>query len=436
MLTESKVFCMAPWVHVHNMPTGDIQPCCISAVGAPMGNLYEEEIEVIWNNDNYKMFRKNMLNEILSKKCDRCHQEEIWGNTNTSRKFYNDLYGKKYEELVENGTNEDGYMKEMRIYRWDFRFSNLCNLACTPCSSKYSSTWVDINQKMWPLNKEESKFKTSSINTEKFLNTIRSQVKYADDVYLAGGEPLIQPEHYEILKTMSDAGKFEDGTHFCYSTNLTSLRYKDINILEYWARIKRLKILVSLDEVDASRLHYARYPLKLNNILENLHQLNNTLRGDQQMWTITPTWSILNTHRMKDIMEFISNQNLLPKIFYNSAEWECDLHNILLMHPGYLSISCAIPEWKEVLHAKLNEFQEWYFDTMIPLKIPLVRNIAINTLSENIKRFHKAVDEPHINKNDNVATEWFARLDNARDTNFANTFPELDWHPGSLPKKS
>jgi len=428
-LTESKVFCMAPWVHVHNMPNGDIQPCCIASGGAPMGNLYTEEIEVIWNNDNYKNFRKNMLNEIPASHCDRCLKEEEWGNTNTIRKFYNNLYGKKYKELVEEGTNDDGSMKEMRIYRWDFRFSNLCNLACTPCDSKYSSTWADITKKMWPLSQQDSpKFVTSSANKEKFLKTIKSQAKYADDVYLAGGEPLIQPEHFTILKTMDEAGKFDDGTHFCYSTNLTSLKYKDIDVLTYWSRIKKLKILVSLDEVDADRLHYSRFPLELDNIVSNLHRLNDALLGDQQMWTVTPTWSIMNTHRMKEMMEFLHNQKLLSRTFYESSEWECDLHNIILMYPQHLSISCASPEWKELLHVKLREFQEWYIDTMIPLKNQYSRDAAVKTLVDNITRFHKAVDEPTVYDN-KASKDWFNRLDQVRGTNFSKTFPELSWHP-------
>jgi hypothetical protein len=189
---------------------------------------------------------------------------------------------------------------------------------------------------------------------------------------------------------------------------------------------------VSLDEVDAARLHYARFPLELDNILKNLHRLNNALVGDQQMWTVTPTWSVMNTHRMKEMMEFLHDQKLLSRTFYESSEWECDFHNIILMYPEHLSISCATPEWKAFLHIKLHEFQEWYIDTMIPLKKEAVRNSAIITLTDNIKRFHKAVDEP-VSIDHTVSSNWFSRLDVVRGTNFSETFPELSWHPGATP---
>ena len=31
---ESKVFCMAPWVHVHAWAGGEVYPCCLSNVGS------------------------------------------------------------------------------------------------------------------------------------------------------------------------------------------------------------------------------------------------------------------------------------------------------------------------------------------------------------------------------------------------------------------
>ena len=52
-LKHSKTFCMAPFMHIHNVPNGDILPCCIG-LGGSMGNLYENSIEEIWNNEKYR----------------------------------------------------------------------------------------------------------------------------------------------------------------------------------------------------------------------------------------------------------------------------------------------------------------------------------------------------------------------------------------------
>ena len=253
-LTQSKSFCMNAWVHMHNLPNGNIMPCCVSNWAEPLGNLYNDTVENIWNNDAYKSVRYNMLNDLPVSSCNRCYKEEEWGNAKTYRKNVNSRYSHLYDELVEQKTDEDGFSHTMEFRRWDFRFSNLCNLACTMCGPGCSSKWVDINNKMF-LKNEEVKFKTSKQDLELFINTIKSQSDIVDDIYFAGGEPLIQPEHYTILKHIDDIGRL-DQINFTYSTNLTSLKYKSVNVMDYWSKIKKIKLLVSIDEVDADRLYY------------------------------------------------------------------------------------------------------------------------------------------------------------------------------------
>jgi len=266
-IKESKVFCMAPWVHINNIPNGDILPCCIGLDG-PMGNLYSENIEDIWNGQKYKDFRKDLMNDIPSKQCERCYKEESWGNAHPLRKTFNHHFQDQYEDLVENSTNDDGHLNKMNLLRWDFRFSNLCNLACTSCSPSYSSTWVPIAKKLNP-NYQEPQFNNSKINRDKFINTIKTQADVVKEIYFAGGEPLIQSEHYEILEHIDNLKKL-DKIDFTYSTNLTSLTFKSTNIIDYWKRIKNLRVLVSLDEIDNNRLHYIRYPATADKIIENI----------------------------------------------------------------------------------------------------------------------------------------------------------------------
>ena len=62
-LYNSKVFCMMPWVHTHIWPNGNAFPCCMSDSDIVYGNLNDNSLEEIWNNEKYKKLRKNMLNE-------------------------------------------------------------------------------------------------------------------------------------------------------------------------------------------------------------------------------------------------------------------------------------------------------------------------------------------------------------------------------------
>jgi len=424
-LTESRVFCMNTWMHIHTMPNGDILPCCVSKWGAPMGNLYKDTIENIWNGSEYKTVRSNMLNEIPVDSCDRCYKEEEWGNKHSYRRIINNRYAHLYDSLVEQATDATGFTNKMEFRRWDFRFSNLCNLACTMCSPSCSSKWVDIENKMF-LKNDEVKFKTSNQDLELFINTIKSQSNIVDDIYFAGGEPLIQPEHYEILKHIDNVGRV-DKINFTYSTNLTSLKYKSTNVIDYWNKMQRVKLQISLDEVDADRLYYIRYPAQLDEIVNNIRQVNENFTDSLHKWVITPTWNLMNTHRIKEIVGFFKDNNLLPQMFYTSSEWENDLHNIILQYPDHMSISAASLSWKSELRTKLTEYKQWYLDEMIPLKQPHVRMQATQVFLSSIDRFFNALnDSTRIDPG--VYKDWYSRLDRVRETSFVKTFPELAWH--------
>lgn len=420
-LNDSKVFCMAPWVSINNNPNGNILPCCVSKFHEPFGNLNNDSIENIWNNEKYKELRKNMLEEKKTSTCERCYKEEEW-ETFSYRQYWNSKFGNKYDDLVEK-TTTDGSLDEMKLYRWDFRFNNLCNLSCVMCGPELSSSWVDLSKKMDPYSKKH-KIYSSRDKTEQFLNTIKSQSSLVEDVYFAGGEPLMHSEQYTIMEELDKQNKI-DKVFFTYSTNLTNLYYKNYNIVDYLEKMTECKILVSLDEVDYNRLYYIRYPSNIDDIVKNIRIINKYLTSVKKHWSITPTWNILNIHRIKEIIEFFYVNDLLPAAYYSSVTWDIDMCNIVLMVPKHLSISIASDEWKKVIHNKLNEFEEWYESVMIPLKNENVRPIAQRILKGNMEKFRKALNEP----NDTIGYKnWFHRLDMTRNTNFIQTFPELDWY--------
>ena len=143
---ESKVFCMAPWVHVHAWAGGEVYPCCLSNVGPEhqFGNLNNTSLQDILNTDKAKQLRKNMLEGKPSKACTRCYEQESYGfdslRINMNRENWH------HYDLVKN-TDEDGTLKELRITYWDIRFSNNCNMKCRSCGPDFSTMWYDDSVK-------------------------------------------------------------------------------------------------------------------------------------------------------------------------------------------------------------------------------------------------------------------------------------------------
>lgn len=73
--TES---CFAPWYNTYITWEGDVVPCCYHYDNqVKFGNVFEEDFKNIWNNKEYKEFRKNMIQKgRTSEICQTCRNKE------------------------------------------------------------------------------------------------------------------------------------------------------------------------------------------------------------------------------------------------------------------------------------------------------------------------------------------------------------------------
>ena len=45
LLTESKTFCMYPWIHLHTYPTGEAYPCCHAEMKPSLGSCKKNTLK-------------------------------------------------------------------------------------------------------------------------------------------------------------------------------------------------------------------------------------------------------------------------------------------------------------------------------------------------------------------------------------------------------
>ncbi len=79
LLSDSKIFCMYPWIHLNANPDGQAYPCCMTDHAYPVGNCKTNDLKEIWNGDKMKQIRLNMLNEKEIAGCNRCYEQEKSG---------------------------------------------------------------------------------------------------------------------------------------------------------------------------------------------------------------------------------------------------------------------------------------------------------------------------------------------------------------------
>lgn len=246
-LMESKNFCMLPWVHMHAYPDGRVYPCCLGDYWHPIGDLRKNTMAETWNQDGYKQIRINMLNDQPSPQCTKCYEQEESGFF-SMRYDSNRTYGHLVEEV--DKTHNDGTHPEFKIRYWDVRFSNLCNFRCRSCGPIFSSNWYNDHVKLYNkkpdvLGREMARVEYTTGNEDDMLAQMEEHIPYIEQVYFAGGEPLIMKEHYYLLEKLIEHGKTDVRIH--YNTNFSELAYKDKHVFEYWKHFKNVSVGASLD---------------------------------------------------------------------------------------------------------------------------------------------------------------------------------------------
>lgn len=247
LLLESKHFCMMPWVHMHAFPDGRAYPCCLSDYWHPVGDLRKNTMQEVWNQTPFKTMRLNMLNDKPCKECTKCYEQEENGAF-SMRYDANRNYG-HHINLAEN-TLEDGTATDFKIRYWDVRFSNLCNFRCRSCGPIFSSNWYNDHVKMFNktpdvLGREMLRVEYTSGNEDDMMAQMLPHLPYLEQVYFAGGEPLIMKEHYYMLEKLIELGKTD--VRIQYNTNFSELTFKGKHVFDYWKHFKNISVGASLD---------------------------------------------------------------------------------------------------------------------------------------------------------------------------------------------
>ena len=343
-LYNSKVFCMMPWVHTHIWPNGNAFPCCMSDSDIVYGNLNDNSLEEIWNNEKYKKLRKNMLNEKESLECTRCYEMEksnIW----TLRKNTNKYYISHWDRV--ETTQDDGTVEEVNMGYMDIRVSNICNFRCRTCGPELSSAWYEDHSKLYGQPPENPKMMNIA-NNEKFWNDLQPLLLTVEEACWAGGEPIITEEHYKILDFWIE-NKMKD-VRLRYTTNFSNLYFKNKSILDYWNSFNDVRIAASLDAM-GDRGELIRAGTEWDVIEENRKQM--IKECPDVYFEITPTVSIMNVYHLPDFHKDWVDRGLLEP------------NNIrvnILTYPDYYRIQIIPKEERKKFIDKYNEHIKWIDD--------------------------------------------------------------------------
>ena len=392
LLTESKTFCIYPWIHLHAYPTGEAYPCCHSEMKYPVGNCRTNTLAEIWQDQPMQKLRSDMLNENPNAACGRCYEQEQSGFF-SGRKSANKHHGHHIKKLEQN---------PFEMTYWDIRFSNLCNLKCRSCGHIFSSQWYQDQAKLvggdW---KDRNRVLNYAGRTETDMwEQLLPHIDYVEQIYFAGGEPLLMEEHYRILDELVRRERFD--VRLIYNTNFTHTDLKGKSVFEYWKLFKSVAVGASLDGSD----HYAEYIRKgtdwkqvEKNRIEMLQVCPNV------DFYISPTLSIMNAWHLPDFhRDWVERGFIKPQ----------DLNVNILQDPVHLRIDIAPIKYKQRLRIKYEEHLNW-LQTQDPLQRASVG-------FESAIKFMMTTDNTHL-----IDTFWRKthELDSIRSEQLLDVIPEL-----------
>jgi len=394
LIKESKHFCVLPWIHFHSWPNGNVMPCCVADSEKPVGKIKSDEsIIEMMNSDRFKQLRLNMLNDKPSDECKRCYDLELLG-TWTMRQSHNKRRGFEYIDMI-NNTNDDGSINNFEMRYMDIRFSNLCNMKCRSCGPGCSSQWAEeYVKKKWGMEQLEKFFgmKTIVVNSnedQKFMTKLKPYLKDVTEVYFAGGEVIITPEHYECLDYWIE-NKLTDQVELTYTTNFSVLKYKNRDLIKLWKKFPNLKIWASLDAKE-NHAEIIRKGTDWKKIIKNIKKLKEEV--PHANFQITPTISIWNVHRFPDFFDSLVADELLD---FNNPRWYSNARFNLLTYPWYANIMILPAHIKEKLTLRYNKSIEKYSfnkDLVNAFKMVVYNLNSGSPNKEGILEFIKANDE-------------------------------------------
>lgn len=375
-MTQSKTFCILPWMHLATNASGNLRVCCNSTPGEnfilkPDGTpykLYKDDMLEAWNSEVYQTIRKQLLNNERPKMCTRCFREEDAG-VRSARQGWND----KWTQEIEYTTDAPFDIKYV-----DIRLGNLCNLKCRMCNPYASNQWV----KEWHL--VEDALSTSEYQrlknmnwpeNEKTWSNLFSLANTVEEIYLTGGEPTIIKEQHKLLDFYIDNGT-ANKIKLKYNTNLTNVPK---HLIDKWAKFKRVQLNCSIDAT-GSLDRYIRYPSAWHKIVENFETIRQLPNAGIEIHCTVQMYNIL---RLQDLIEWAKPYG--HKIYFN-----------ILNHPDYLNIRCLPHELKTQAKETLNMY------TDLPKVNGIIDYMFAEDWSSKLDQFKKYTHELDVSRKENL----------------------------------
>jgi sulfatase maturation enzyme AslB (radical SAM superfamily) len=300
----------------------------------------------------------------------------------------------------------------------EIKLNNLCNLRCRMCNPLDSTSWTDWDE-VKPFYAKEGNYLVKTVDrfvskpgkyigpfddTDNWWASFEKLLPHFRRVEFAGGEPLMDPQHYKILDMLKPYGK---NIEIKYATNGTTLGIKGgRTVHDYWPYFKSVAVNVSIDGIN-DVYNYIRGNGNFSEVEENVKEIQTIPNVSRVVGAFTAqAGNILQAAECVDY--FINKMGI---VFYS--------HRV--SYPNVLSAQVLPKELKELAIERLEQMKLRIPNFENIKKHPILLGITLRQIEDNIN-YLRAKDQNHLWKE---FLEFNQVLDTSRGQNLLDIVPEF-----------
>jgi hypothetical protein len=418
MNDQSTTFCMHPFTGLATREDGAVKVCCRSQ---PVGWIQDKSLEEIWNSESLREVRRQVLCGERPEVCKPCFDLEDQGVESLRQRHINGVIPEARINLYPNALDalRDDYTMPFEIPTMEIKLNNLCNLKCRMCNPLDSTSWQDWDE-VKPFYEKENNYLVPTVaklvrkpgqyigpfdDTDKWWASFEKLLPYFKRVEFAGGEPLMDPQHYKILDMLKPYGK---NIELKYATNGTTTGIsKGRTIYDYWPHFRSVAVNVSIDGIHSVYEHI-RSSSSFATVEENVKIFQSFPNVSRVVGAFTAqAGNILQAAECIDY--FINTMGI---VFYS--------HRV--SYPNCLSAQVLPQALKDEAIRRLEavSLRVPTFDNVI--KYPILEKITQQQIKDNIN-YLQAKDQHHLWPE---FLEFNRRLDVSRNQSLFAAIPEFE----------
>lgn len=270
----TKPYCSAVDTGLFVGVDGEVKLCC-SGFGA-LGNIREQPITDIFKNPIFLGIKDRLNNNKPDSYCRICNHIESTAPGSSQKTAFNEQF-----------PITDG--RKLKLI--DIRWSNVCNLTCRYCNTNDSSEWRKLHN--LPVENVDKDY------IESLFQEVTDNKESIENVYLLGGEPLLQKHNIKLLSLLKTNVKID------LLTNL-AVKLDNNNIYKALQNFNMVLWNLSFDNI-GDRFEYVRAGADWSQFEYNLKKICDDFGAHRV--TFHPVYTIWNATRLEEYYEYAAKHN-------------------------------------------------------------------------------------------------------------------------------